>query len=310
MPELPEVETARRLIEQQLVGATVVSAELRLAKLLRFSDFPALDILIGRRLEAARRRAKLLILDWSLDLSMLVHLKLSGQVSIHNDNGRFSAGHPVPDPAGPYPHKSTHLSLEFDSGATLHLSDVRQFGWVRLMPAASVDPFIASQLFGPEGIGDGGIDAKQLATSLARRSIPIKLALLDQKLVAGIGNIYVDEALHRARIHPLTPANSLSRPKVSALLDAIQWALETGVQQGGARIIHNKAHPIDGFPEVHARKGEDCPVCGDTIVKIKVGPRGTYLCPTCQRAPRAGSRSSRQSGGRTQPAVPRTPPDP
>jgi formamidopyrimidine-DNA glycosylase len=153
------------------------------------------------------------------------------------------------------------------------------------MPASSVDGFIAEQSFGPEAIGPDGLTAAQLEKSLARRSIPIKLALLDQKVVAGIGNIYVDEALHKCKIHPRTPANRIAASKMPALLRAIQWALETGVAQGGAKIIHNKAYPIDGFPEVHARKGEACPVCGDTIIKIKVGPRGTYLCRTCQPEP-------------------------
>jgi formamidopyrimidine-DNA glycosylase len=305
MPELPEVETARRLIEQSLIGAAVSAVELRLPKMLRFSDFATPDILIGRRLEGARRRAKVLILDWSGDLAMLVHLKLSGQVSIHNGVTRQTAGHPIPDPAGPYPHKSTHLSIDFDNGATLHISDLRQFGWVRIMPATSVDPFLATQSFGPEGIGAGGLDADQLARGLARRSIPVKLALLDQKVVAGIGNIYVDEALHRAKIHPLTPANRVPAEIVPTLLDAIRWALETGLAQGGAKIVHNKAYPIDGFPEVHARKGEVCPVCGDTIVKIRAGPRGTYLCPTCQPESTAGNRSPRQSAARTPPAAPR-----
>jgi formamidopyrimidine-DNA glycosylase len=295
MPELPEVETARRHIEKQLAGATLIAVELRLPKLLRFSDVPDPAILIGHQIVAARRRAKVLIIDWSDDWAMLLHLKLSGQISIHNGDIRHTAGHPIPDPAGAYPHKATHLSLDFDNGATLHLSDVRQFGWIRIMPAAAVEPFLAAQSFGPEGIGEGGIDAGQLAASLARRSIPVKLALLDQKLVAGIGNIYVDEALHRAKIHPLSPANVVSQGDIPKLLDSIRWALETGVQQGGAKMIHNKAYPVDGFPEVHARKGEACPACGDTIVKIKVGPRGTYLCPTCQPEPTAGSRFPRRS---------------
>jgi formamidopyrimidine-DNA glycosylase len=285
MPELPEVETARRIIESTLVGARLIATEVRLPKLLRYSDIPDTDVLIGRTLQSARRRAKVLITDWSGDLALLFHLKLSGQISLQRDNERRTAGHPVPDPAGSYPHKTTHISFTFDTGWVLHLSDVRQFGWVRIMPAGAVDDFITSQKFGPEAIGPNGITADQLAQSLARRSIPVKLALLDQGIVAGIGNIYVDEALHRARIHPMTPARDVPIERIPELLTAIQWALETGIAQGGAKIIHNRAHPIDGFPEVHARKGESCPVCGDEIVKIRVGQRGTYLCPTCQAEP-------------------------
>src|SRR5687768_3773194 len=156
MPELPEVETARRIIDSTVVGACLTATELRLAKMLRYSDIPETDSLIGHRLDAVRRRAKVLILDWSDNLAMLIHLKLSGQVSVHNGDRRFTAGHPIPDPGGLYPHKTTHLSLHFDSGWTLHLSDVRQFGWVRIMPGASVDPFLAAQSFGPEAVGPNG----------------------------------------------------------------------------------------------------------------------------------------------------------
>lgn len=282
MPELPEVETARRIIDRSVVGANLVAAEVRLPKMLRLSPIEDIGVLIDQTLVSARRRAKVLILDWTGDFSMLVHLKLAGQVSAHRGDFRETAGHPIPDPAGPYPHKTTHVTLHFDNGFDLHLSDLRQFGWIRIMPSGDVPAFIDAQKFGPEANGADGIDAGELAAKLARRSIPIKLALLDQSVVAGIGNIYVDEALHRARIHPSLPANQVEVEQVPVLIEAIRWAIETGISQGGARIIHNKANPIDGFPEVHARKGEACPVCGDTILKIRVGPRGTYFCPTCQ----------------------------
>jgi formamidopyrimidine-DNA glycosylase len=285
MPELPEVETARRIIESTLVGAHLIATEVRLPKMLRYSDLPDIDVLLGKQLISARRRAKVLITDWSDDLAMLFHLKLSGQVSLQRDDERRTAGHPVPDPDGPYPHKTTHISFDFDTGWILHLSDVRQFGWIRIMPADAVDGFVAAQSFGPEAVGPEGITPEQLGVSLARRSIPVKSALLDQTVVAGIGNIYVDEALHRARIHPMTPAKDVPPDALPTLVDAIQWAIGKGIEQGGAKIVHNKAYPIDGFPEVHARQGEQCPVCGDEIIKIRVGQRGTYLCPTCQPEP-------------------------
>ena len=298
MPELPEVETARWIIESTLLGARLIATEVRLPKLLRYSDFPDIDALLGKELICARRRAKILITDWSEDLAMLFHLKLSGQISLQRDGERLTAGHPVPDPGGPYPHKSTHISFDFDTGWVLHLSDVRQFGWIRVMPADAVDAFIAAQKFGPEAVGPHGITAEQLKASLARRSIPVKLALLDQGVVAGIGNIYVDEALHRAKIHPMTPAKDVPPEVLPTLVGAIRWAIGTGIEQGGAKIIHNRAYPIDGFPEVHARKGETCPVCGDEIIKIKVGQRGTYLCPTGQpeAVVMAGNQTRRRSG--------------
>jgi formamidopyrimidine-DNA glycosylase len=285
VPELPEVETIRRIVERELVGQPVAEVSVRLPKLLRTSPIPTLEPLIDQTLVAARRRAKILLLDFSADQTLMMHLKLAGQVAVvHADGRRFVAGHPVPDPSGPLPHKSTHVEFRFASGSILYVSDLRQFGWFRLMPSCEVERALAEFNFGPEAVGTDSITLSQLQDRLARRSIPIKIALLDQSVLAGLGNIYVDEALHRAKIYPAMPANSVPASALSGLLDGIHWALEEGIAQGGAKIVHNKAYPVNGFPEVHGRRGEPCPVCGTIIDKIRVGARGTYVCPTCQPA--------------------------
>jgi formamidopyrimidine-DNA glycosylase len=285
MPELPEVETIRRIVERELGGRTVERVEVRLPKLLRDSPLPGLEPLVGRSVLGARRRAKVLVIDFSGGLSLMAHFKLAGQLAVEHEDGiRHVAGHPVPDPAGPYPHKTTHVEVRLSGGTVLYLSDVRQFGWLRLMPTNEVEAALAAFNFGPEGVGPAMISVDELAARLARRSIPIKQALLDQRVLAGLGNIYVDEALHYARLYPLRPANSLTGEELARLHPAIAWALERGIEQGGAKIIHNRAYPRDGFPQVHGRSGEPCPTCGTSIVKIRVGARGTYLCPTCQTA--------------------------
>jgi len=284
MPELPEVETCRRIVEAELLGRTFSRIDVRLPKLLRLSEIPSLDRLIGTRITGARRRAKVLMIDVSGDLTLMVHFKLAGQLSVHRPDGRrITAGHPVPKPDGPYPHKSTHIDFWFDDGTVAYFSDIRQFGWLRLMPAIQVADAIASFDFGPEGTGPERISLAQLKSALSRRSIPVKTAILDQTLVAGVGNIYADEALHWARIHPEIPANQLSAIAVRKLWDGIDFALTQGIAQGGATIVHQKAYPVDGFPAVHGREGEPCPRCGTPIRKIEVGTRGTYLCPRCQK---------------------------
>jgi formamidopyrimidine-DNA glycosylase len=286
MPELPEVETIRRIVARELVGLALTEAVLTLPKLLRDSPIPDFDILLGRTLEGAARRAKILVTHWSGDVSALTHFKLAGQLAVvRPDGSRVVAGHPVPNPDGDLPHKSTHLTLRFANGTNVYYSDIRQFGWWRLMPTGDVEPALAAFRFGPEGTGADGFERDGLAAQLARRRVPIKQALLNQEIVAGLGNIYVDEALHRARVHPARPANSLSGAEVDLLHEAIGWALERGIQQGGAAIRHGKAYPQDGFPAVHARKGESCMFCGGEIVKVTLGGRGTYFCPTCQLAP-------------------------
>jgi formamidopyrimidine-DNA glycosylase len=282
MPELPEVETIRRIVERELVGRTLTELELTLPKLVRDSPLPDLELLVGRTLLGADRRAKVLITHWSDGLSVLTHFKLAGQLAVLRPDGtRVFAGHPVPDPDGPFPHKATHLTLRF--GETIvYYSDIRQFGWWRLLPTDDVPAALGAFRFGPEGTGSNDFARDDLAARLQRRRIAVKQALLDQRVVAGLGNIYVDEALHRARVHPRQPANSLSPDEVDRLHAAIGWALDRGIEQGGAAIRRGRAFPRDGFPAVHARRDEPCTTCGAAIVKVTLGGRGTYYCPVCQ----------------------------
>jgi formamidopyrimidine-DNA glycosylase len=281
VPELPEVETARRYLERGIVGKSLASITVRLPKLLRDSPLPSLDPLIDHAVEAVRRRAKVLILEFDHDLTLLIHLKLAGQVAVFLPDGeRLIAGHPVPAPAGPYPHKTTHIEFHFADSTIAYFSDVRQFGWFRLMPTSDVDAALSAFGFGPEGTEE--LDAVALGEVISRRGIPIKTLLLDQSFIAGLGNIYVDEVLFRAHIHPATPARALSVDERQAILAHVPTVLAEGIRQGGAKIIHNVAHPVDQFPAVHGRGGEPCFVCGTSIEKIRVGARGTYFCPTCQ----------------------------
>ena len=284
MPELPEVETARRYSEQFLVGKRIDQIDLRLSKILRDSPIPTTDVLIGATLMGARRRAKVMVLDFSVGLSLLVHFKLAGQWAILlPEGGRLVAGHPVPKPENEYPHKATHATITFDDGTVVQYSDIRQFGWWRIMDTADVDAALMAFGFGPEAVGD--LNAGALAEIMGRRGIPVKTLLLDQSFIAGLGNIYVDEVLWRARVHPATPARDISTVKRRAIIRAIPDVMAEGIRQGGAKIIHTVAYPDNGFPAVHAREGEVCSRCGTVIQKTRVGARGTYFCPKCQKPP-------------------------
>jgi formamidopyrimidine-DNA glycosylase len=209
VPELPEVETMRRLVECHLVGRTIVTQVLTLEKLMRDSPLPTLEPIVGQAVVSARRRAKVLVVDLTGGVSLMLHFKLAGQLAIFLPNGeRAVAGHPVPKPAGAYPHKATHWTLTFDDGTIAYYSDIRQFGWIRLLPTEEVMAALDEFSFGPEAVGPDGISIDDLIGRLQRRSIPVKQALLDQSVLAGLGNIYVDEALHAAKIHPARPAKS------------------------------------------------------------------------------------------------------
>ncbi len=286
MPELPEVETARRLSEEYLVGRTVTAVEVHLPKILRDSPIPNESLLVGATVVAARRRAKVLTLDFSNDLSLMLHFKLAGQWAVFLPNGeRKVAGHPHPKPDGEYPHKATHAKITFDDGTIVFYSDIRQFGWWRIMPTDDVEEALSLFGYGPEAVSD--LDVNDLAEKMGRRGIPIKALLLDQSFIAGLGNIYVDEVLWRARVHPASPANSLSTVKRRAIIREIPDVMAEGIRQGGAKIINNIAHPVNDFPSIHAREGEACLRCGSIIQKIRVAQRGTYFCPKCQKLPKS-----------------------
>ncbi|MDQ3541052.1 MAG: hypothetical protein M3440_10215, partial [Chloroflexota bacterium] len=174
MPELPEVETIRRNINASLAERVLVSVDVRLPKLLRDSPLPDPTILQGCRLVEADRRAKVLTTGFSNDLSLMVHFKLAGQFAIlRPDGSRLVAGHPVPDPSGAYPHKASHIDFRFDDGTIAYYSDVRQFGWLRLIPTADVQRALDAFAFGPEGVGET-IDPKRLSAIMSARSIPVK----------------------------------------------------------------------------------------------------------------------------------------
>jgi formamidopyrimidine-DNA glycosylase len=281
VPELPEVETIRRLIETHLVGHAVRSFDVTLSKLFRQSTITDASVLVGRTIVDARRRGKVLNLVFEGALHLLVHFKLAGQLAIELPGGeRFVAGHPVPKPDGEYPHKATHAKMTFEDGRYFWYSDVRQFGWFHILPESDVAPVLDALQLGPEATES--IDTERLERLFARRSVPVKTVLLNQQVLAGLGNIYVDEVLFASGIHPATPANTLTPEEIATIAGTIPPVLAEGIRQGGATIIHSKAFPDNGFPAVHGREGEPCFRCGTTIVKSRVGSRGTYHCPNCQ----------------------------
>jgi formamidopyrimidine-DNA glycosylase len=270
MPELPEVETVRRSLAGVLAGrriaeTTRISWERTIAE-----PAPELfrELLRDRLITGVDRRAKYLIIRLDRGESLVVHLRMTGRLTIEDDA------------AEPDPH--THVVLRLDGGGQLFFRDTRKFGRIWLLDAEGLR--VLQQHLGPEPL-DEALTAEEWRTLLRRRKGRLKPLLLDQKLIAGLGNIYVDEALHRANIHPTLPANAVRGADLVRLHEAIGWALERGIEQGGAKIVHQKAYPRDGFPAAHGREGEPCLACGGDIAKTRVGGRGTYLCPTCQPAP-------------------------
>ncbi|TME99084.1 MAG: bifunctional DNA-formamidopyrimidine glycosylase/DNA-(apurinic or apyrimidinic site) lyase [Chloroflexi bacterium] len=286
MPELPEVESLVRDLSPSLVGRTIQGVEVHKEKL--FNSAPGLTVedLLGRRIERLWRRGKLSVWELSDGLSLVVHLKLAGQVVHVDGEGHELAhgGHPVPMWGTPMPHKSSHVVFCLDDGSILYLTDIRQFARLYLMPAAEVDRFLKKQKIGVEPL-TRRFSARALADKLRRRTIPLKTTIMDQSVVGGIGNIYADESLWRAKLHPRRPANSLSEAEVTRLHRAIRAVLDYAVREGAAFVPHGKAISDREFPYCHGRAGSPCPRCRTIIQKDWVGGRGTHFCPKCQRAP-------------------------
>ncbi len=286
MPELPEVESLVRELSPSLVGRTIQAVEVHKPKL--FTAAPGLTIedLCGRRIERLWRRGKLSVWELSDGLSLVVHLKLAGQVVHLDKDGRElgHGGHPVPMWGTPMPHKSSHIVFYLDDGSVLYLTDIRQFARLYLLPDSEVDAFLKRQRIGVEPL-TRRFTARALADKLTRRGIPLKTAIMDQSVVGGIGNIYADESLWRARLHPRRPASSLTGIEVNRLHRAIRAVLDYAVTEGAAFVPHGKAISDRAFPYCHGRAGSPCPRCGTIIQKQWVGGRGTHFCPKCQKPP-------------------------
>lgn len=286
MPELPEVETLRRALEREVVGRRILRAELLTPKILSGVEGWSLADVVGATFIAARRRAKYLILDLDNDLTLVIHLSLAGQIVLtHPLGARTSGGHPVPSYDQPLPHKQTHVIIGLDDGSIFYLTDIRKFAHLWVVPTADVGRVVPDDRLGVE-IQSEAFSLDEFAARLGRRSgARLKPLLLDQGLVAGLGNIYVDESLWGACVHPEQTAGSLSPADVVRLHRAIREVIDLALTNGVAEIKNGKAVTGAILPRIHGREGQPCPRCGTPIVKYRVVGRGTYVCPQCQPAP-------------------------
>jgi formamidopyrimidine-DNA glycosylase len=274
MPELPEVETIRRQLAPALEGRRLEHIQVRDPRWCEPAPPEAIeDALHGRLIERVGRRGKYLILSFEDDVHLAMHLRMTGNLLL------------VPADAEEPGH--LRVVMELDDGRRLLFVDVRRFGTGDvLLGSDALAEFFASRL-GVEPLSSE-FTAEALRALSRGRKQPVKAFLLTQERVAGVGNIYADEALFRARIHPLRPVGTLRRPQVEALRDAVVESLEAGIDAKGASI--DDYRHVDGaegsFQDrflVHTRAGEPCPRCGTTIQKLRAAGRGTYVCPRCQR---------------------------
>lgn len=246
--------------------------------------------LVGAEVKIVRRRAKVLIIELSSDYSLVIHLKMTGQL-VFRGKDSFGAGHPSDSLIGKLPDKSTRVVLEFEDDSKLFFNDQRKFGWMRLLPTAEVPLIDFMQKVGPEPLEDDFTVDKFIERLKTRQSSGIKSVLLDQTVLAGVGNIYGDESLWLAKIHPSTPVGAISKAKMVALYNAVRDVLNLSIKSGGStdrNYVNAKGERGSylEFAQVFRRVGQPCPRCGTEIVKIKVAGRGTHICPKEQREPK------------------------
>jgi formamidopyrimidine-DNA glycosylase len=282
VPELPEVETIRRQLEPAVVGRRIEEARVLDERWTRPEPPRVVEAeLKGRTIEDVRRRGKYLIVDLEGDRHLVMHLRMTGNLLIAGE-GRFGAPRlyeSEPDA------RFLRAVLDLDDGTELWFTDARRFGHAVVLPGDELDPYLDARL-GIEPLG-GELTAETLAHLAAGRTAPLKSFLLNQKGIAGIGNIYADEALWRAELHPLSPAGSMRPEHCEALVEGIVEALEAGLANGGSSIDdYRDARGEMGSMQdeflVHTREGRECLRCGGTIRRIVVGGRSTYFCPDCQ----------------------------
>lgn len=333
MPELPEVETIKRGLDNLLIGQQITGVCFDYPKGFVATPADIKNFLIGAKVASIKRRAKLLMIELSTKYSLVIHLKMTGQLVYVTDGSRWGGGHPNDSLVNSLPDKSTRVvfalgltdsairsddakdgmglekdakerwqcfgnSLAADVNAKLFFNDQRKFGWIRLMPTYEVNSLEFYKKLGPEPLNKK-FTLEIFSKNLARRKgSVIKAVLLDQTIVAGIGNIYADEALFLAKIHPSLRVLDLKSNQIKALHKAIIQVLQLSIDKGGSsdrNYVNAKGERgayLD-FAKVFRREGKPCYDCGHIIIKFRVAGRGTHICPYEQKLPKSYPRSKK-----------------
>lgn len=293
MPELPEVETIRRGLDKFIKTQRITSVEVLCEK----SFQGPIAVVTNQKIIALRRRGKALLIDLGNAVTMLVHLRMTGQLVYRPDGisdgydliNTFAGGHPTAGFYKPLPDNQTRVIIHLEKG-TLFFNDQRKFGFIKPIPTAEVeqDKFIASL-----GKEPWDMPADEFYQKLQRRKgSPIKAVILDQKVIAGIGNIYADEALFMTNLHPTTLAGTLTKTQAAELVKNAAKIMDASIASGGStmatyvRADGTKGNYLEKFAQVFRREGEPCPRCGAEIIKLRVAGRGTHICPVCQKEPK------------------------
>ena len=287
MPELPEVETIRIGLSRLLPGLVIKDVNHNWAKSFPNAPSDVARFMVGAKVATVRRRAKVLIIELSSKYSLVIHLKMTGQL-VYVGKRRFGAGHPNKDLVADLPSKSTRVTIDFTDGSQLFFNDQRKFGWMRLIPTVEIPEIDFFKKVGPEPLEADFTVEKFIERLMRRKNSNIKAVLLDQTVLAGVGNIYADESLWGAKIHPAQLVSQIPKAKLVALHSSLIDVLSLSIKKGGSTDRNyvdsegRRGSYLD-FANVFRKEGKPCPRCGNTIEKTRVAGRGTHICPFCQK---------------------------
>lgn len=286
MPELPEVETVKLGLHALIRGKVIQSVLHDTPKGFPNSESDVQEFFIGATITDIRRRAKVLMIDLSTNYTVVIHLKMTGQLVFRGEEV-FGAGHPNESLIGALPDRSTRVTIEFKDGSHLYFNDQRKFGWMRLLPTLEVPEIDFMKKVGPEPL-ESDFTLAQFQNRFSRRArSSIKAALLDQSVIAGVGNIYADESLWGAKIHPARLVSSLNDSEYNLLYSELRYVMNLAIEKGGSTdknyvTAEGKRGSYMDFARVFRREGLECPRCSAEIIKFKHAGRGTHICPSCQ----------------------------
>lgn len=287
MPELPEVETVRRGLVRLITNRTIADVTADTPKSFPNASEDVKAFLIGAKITDVRRRAKVLMIDLSTEYSLVIHLKMTGQL-VYRGSEVFGAGHPNDSLIGELPDRSTRVSLVFSDSSVLYFNDQRKFGWMKLYPTIEIPNIDFMKRVGPEPLEDDFTPEVFISRIKRRSGTTIKAAILDQTVLAGIGNIYADEGLWGACIHPAMRVRDVSDAQLTTLLSELKFVLALSIEKGGSTDknyvnAEGKRGSYIDFARVFRREGQPCPRHPDVIIKkLRVAGRGTHICPICQ----------------------------
>jgi formamidopyrimidine-DNA glycosylase len=283
MPELPEVETIRRSLQKTIIGKKIANIEVLLAKQFQGKK----EDVVGTKITSIERRGKILKISLSNGKNLLIHFKLTGQlVWVSKTGERITVGHPIPFAGSELPAKTTHVIFNIDGGK-LFFNDLRQFGWIKVVDKEGVNKEVGK--LGPEPF-DKEFTVDYLSKVFSKTGRPIKIILMEQEKMAGIGNIYANDALFEAGIIPTKPAKKITKEEIIKLRKAIVKVLKEGLKYGGSSAADEayikpsgEAGEYQKHFRVYQRDGQKCRKCKSIIKRIKIGGRGTFYCSSCQK---------------------------